>query len=110
MPVKALKYLLPVLVYIFAFIAFTFSGWVTWLAMLYAWFFLPLAELIIKPNPKNLDEAEAEIAKADKVYDYLLYFFVVLQFAGLLYFLFVMKNADQFTWWEKSTCHECLSC
>ena len=102
MPVKALKYFLPVLVYIFAFIAFTFSGWVTWLAMFYAWFFLPLAELIIKPNPKNLDEAEAEIAKTDKIYDYLLYFFVALQFAGLLYFLFIMKNAYQFTWWENA--------
>ncbi|MDQ6757449.1 MAG: alkane 1-monooxygenase [Bacteroidota bacterium] len=100
MPVKTLKYLSPAIVYVLAFIAFSFTGWVTWIAMLYAWLFLPLIELIIKPDSKNLDEAEIEIAKADKYYDYLLYFFVVLQFTALLYFLFVMRNTEQLSLWE----------
>jgi alkane 1-monooxygenase len=100
MPIKALKYLLPAIVYLLAFIAFTFSGWLTWIAMMYAWLFLPLIELMINPDAKNLNEAEAEIAKADKYYDYMLYFFVALQFIALLYFLFVMRNIQPLSWWE----------
>ena len=100
MKVKALKYFLPAIVYILAFIAFTFSGWLTWIAMMYAWLLLPIAELIIKPEIKNMNDAEAEIARADKVYDYLLYFFVFLQYVGLVYFLLIMRNAQTLGWWE----------
>lgn len=100
MHVKALKYFSPVMVYVLAFIAFSFSGLYTCVALIYAWVILPLTELIIKPDAKNLDEAEAEIAKADKYYDYLLYFFVAFQYAALVYFLFVMRNIEQISWWE----------
>jgi alkane 1-monooxygenase len=100
MPVKTLKYLSPIIVYVLAFIALTFSGWLTLAAVGYAYLFLPLLELIIHPDENNLDEAEAEIAKADKFYDYLLYFFVALQFVALVYFLFVMKNSQELAWWE----------
>ena len=100
MTIKGLKYFLPAVVYILAFIAFTFSGWLTWIAMLYAWLLVPVLELIIKPDSKNMDAAEAEIAKADKVYDHILYFFVFLQYAGIIYFLFVMRDTAQLTWWE----------
>lgn len=101
MTIKVLKYISPAIVYVLAFIAFSFSGWLTWLAIIYAWILLPLIELILKPDTKNLNEAEAEIAKDDRYYDYLLYFFVALQFVGLIYFLFVMKNALQLSWMEK---------
>ena len=100
MSVKALKYLSPLIVYLLAFIAFTFTGWLTWIAVLYAYIFLPLVELIIKYDDQNLNQVEAEIAKADKYYDYLLYFFVVLQFFALLYFLLVMKNYPSLSGWE----------
>jgi alkane 1-monooxygenase len=100
MPVKPLKYLSPAIVYILAFIAFTYSGWLSCIALIYAWIFLPLLEFAIRPDSTNMDEVETEIAKADKVYDYLLYFFVALQFIALTYFLFVMQNNQQLTWWE----------
>lgn len=102
MHVKALKYISPAIVYVLAFIAFSFTGWLTCVALLYAWALLPLVELFIKPDPKNLDEAEAEIAKTDKYYDYLLYFFVVLQYVALGYFLLMMKNTQQLAWWQVS--------
>ncbi len=67
--------------------------------MIYAWIFLPTVELFLKPDGKNMDAAQEEIAKQDKVYDYLLYAFVLLQFAALIYFLFSMK-APALNWWE----------
>ncbi|CAN5318763.1 alkane 1-monooxygenase [soil metagenome] len=98
--IKAVKYLSPVVVYVLAFFAFTFTGWVTAIALLYAWILLPVAELILPADSKNLEEAETEIAKADKTYDYLLYLFVVLQYAAVIYFLFSMKNIGQLHTWE----------
>lgn len=100
MPVKALKYLSPLIVYVFAFISFSFSGWLTGLALMHAFILLPLLELVITTDEKNLDEAEAEIAKSDKVYDYLLYFFVVLQWFALFFFLFVMRDTAHLSAWE----------
>ena len=100
MHVKAIKYLSPAIVYVLAFIAFSFTGWITFVALLYAWVLLPLVEFFIQPDPKNLNGAEAELAKRDTFYDYVLYFFVALQFLALIYFLFVMKSAAQLQWWE----------
>lgn len=100
MQIKALKYFSPAIVYVLAFISFSFTGWFTCLALIYAWMFIPLIELFIQPDPQNLNEAEAEIAKTDKYYDYLLYFFVALQYIALVYFLFAMRNIQQLNWWE----------
>ncbi len=99
MQVKALKYLSPSLIYLLACISFTGSGWITWSPMLYAWILMPVAELFISPNKKNLTEAEEELVKKDRVYDYLLYAIVVLQFVALYIFLASMK-AGNILWWE----------
>lgn len=95
MSIRTLKYLSPAIVYVLAFISFSFTVWFTGLALLYAWIFIPLIELFIYPDTKNLNEAEAEIAKTDKYYDYLLYFFLALQYIAVIYFLLAMKNIQQ---------------
>jgi alkane 1-monooxygenase len=59
-----------------------------------AWGFIPLMELMIKPDPKNMSAAEEELVKADKVYDTMLYLIVVLQFAALYMFLQSMRTGD----------------
>ncbi|UEG50487.1 alkane 1-monooxygenase [Ferruginibacter lapsinanis] len=99
MNIKAFKYLSPVTVYILAWLAFTNKGLLTWSPLVYAFLLLPLAELFIKPDPKNFDAAEEELAKKDKMYDYMLYFFVVLQFVVLWVFLRSMQQ-DVLNWWE----------
>ncbi len=98
MRVRAFKYLSPLLVYLLAWLAFTGSGWITWIPMMYAWILMPLAELFIDPDKKNLGAAEEELAKNDRVYDYLLYGIVILQFAALYLFLTSMKNDDLLGW------------
>jgi alkane 1-monooxygenase len=99
MNIKAFKYLSPLTIYVLAGISFTQQGWLTWGTMLYAWFIIPFAELFINPSEKNLDAAEEEMAKQDKVYDYMLYLIVIFQFAALFLFLSSMK-ATGLQWWE----------
>ena len=99
MRIKAFKYISPITVYIFALIAFTARGWLTWLPMMYAWVLLPLMELFIKHDAKNLDAAEEELVKKDKFYDWLLYIIVPIQFAALFYFLISVKTSG-LLWWE----------
>ena len=67
--------------------------------MLYAWVLMPLTELFISPDKKNLSAAEEELVKKDRVYDYLLYLIVVLQFGALYVFLSSMQTTE-LLWWE----------
>jgi alkane 1-monooxygenase len=99
MNIKAFKYLSPLTIYVLAGISFTQHGWLTWGTMLYAWAIIPFAELFINPSEKNLDAAEEEMAKKDRVYDYMLYLVVVFQFAALFLFLSSIK-ATGLQWWE----------
>lgn len=87
MNIKAFKYLSPISIYILACLSFTHTGIYTWLPLIYAWILIPTAELCIKPDEKNMSAAEEEVAKKDTVYDYMLYFFVALQFVALYFFL-----------------------
>ncbi len=87
MKIRAFKYLSPITIYVLAYFSFTSTGWLTWSPMMYAWIFIPMVELLIKPDEKNMDFAEEEVAKKDKLYDYLLYTFVLLQFVALYIFL-----------------------
>jgi alkane 1-monooxygenase len=99
MNIRVIKYLSPATIYVLAFVAFYSHGWLTWSPMMYTWIFLPLTELVLKPDEKNMDAAEEELAKKDRLYDYLLYFFVLLQFLALFIFLKSMRT-QTLAWWE----------
>ena len=99
MKVKAFKYLSPALIYLMAWMAFSQTGWLTWSPMIYAWILLPLAELFISTDEKNMNAAEEELAKKNKLYDYMLYMVVALQFIALYKFLSIITQPG-FTWWE----------
>jgi len=102
MNIRAFKYLSPITIYILAYVAFTSDGIYTWLTMVYAWVFIPVVELLISPNKKNLTAAEEEVAKKEKLYDYMLYIFVVLQFAALYIFLNSFHSGINQSNWEKA--------
>ncbi|MGB3005010.1 MAG: alkane 1-monooxygenase [Chitinophagaceae bacterium] len=97
MQVKAFKYLLPFIFFLGAIISFNSTGWIVWLPLLLAWVIIPLFELLIKPNPANMNAAEEELAKKNKTYDILLYLIVIFQYAALYEFLNSMMN-DTLTW------------
>ena len=70
-PVRAWKYAAPLLLYAACFIAFQQHGINAWLPMIYAWVCIPLIELLLRPDEKNLSAAEnylnAAIANANTV-------------------------------------------
>lgn len=97
MSLRAFKYLSPLLVYAGAFFSFTSTGFVVWLPLIYAWLLVPVLELFIHPDPRNMSATEEELAKADRRYDYLLYIIVILQYAALFQFLDAMAYDDMST-------------
>jgi len=93
----AFKYFSPFIIYIGAFWSFTTTGWQIWLPLGYAWIIIPITELFLKPDARNMNDAEEELAKADKMYDIFLYIIVVLQYVWLYKFLYAMSH-DTLTW------------
>lgn len=99
MQIRALKYLLPFIFFAGAIHSFNSQGWVVWIPMVIAWVIIPLVELLLKPDPYNMEAAEEELAKKDKSYDILLYLVVILQFIALYEFLDGLKN-DVLPWYD----------
>jgi len=96
---NALKYLCPLMIYVFSALAFTRPGWITWSPVLFVWVFVPILELFLPADDRNFNEAEEALAKKDRLYDYLLYAIVPIQFAAL--FLFIQSlQATNMAWWE----------
>ncbi len=99
MQVKSLKYLMvfsSILIGLFSIIAegawvFTFP--------IYAFGAIPFVELFLRPNTENLSALEEDMAKKDRLYDWLLYLVVPFQIAAVVLMLFSVNQADR-AWWE----------
>jgi alkane 1-monooxygenase len=92
MSIRAFKYATPVMVFFFAWLSFTNLGWITFLPVIWAYTVIPLAELFIGPDQTNLDETEEEMAKHNKLYDYMLYVIPPFMYAALIFFLFSLRQ------------------
>jgi alkane 1-monooxygenase len=92
MKIRVYKYASPFIIFILAYLSFTGNGWMTFLPLYWAYLIIPLLELLIKPDETNLEAAEEEMAKNDRVYDYLLYMIVPLLYASIIFFLFSLKE------------------
>jgi alkane 1-monooxygenase len=68
-------------------LAFQGEGWICYTPLLYTFFAVPLLELFIKASPANLDEVEESLAKQNKLYDFILYAAVIMQYYSLWIFL-----------------------
>ena len=93
--VRSFKYLSPCLLYFGAITAFLTHGFSVWLPLVYAWILIPALELFIKPDESNLSEAEEELARQSKWYDYMLYLIVPLQAFALGLFLYNVSHVEQ---------------
>jgi alkane 1-monooxygenase len=103
MKVGALKYLSPVVFYTLNLASFYGTGYVCWMPLVHAFGVIPLLEILIKNTDGNMSTAEEEIAKADKIYDWMLYIIVPLQFLAIYIFLnsFYQANLN----WIDTTGH-----
>jgi alkane 1-monooxygenase len=88
MRLRIFKYTSPLLLYTGALLSFFASGFLVWLPLLYSWFLIPVLELVMKPSTYNLSATEEELARNDRVYDWLLYMILPLQYLSLVCFLY----------------------
>ena len=92
MNIRSIKFGAPFSIFILAYFAFTNHGWIIASPLIYAFAFIPIVELLIKPKKENMSEAEEQVAKADSLYDIWLYLMVPFQYAALIFFLFSLQD------------------
>jgi alkane 1-monooxygenase len=97
---RVFKYLLPFGVYLATWRSFHGHGWIVFLPLMYAFFLVPLLELVFSPDARNMTEAEEAIAKNDRLYDWFLYLIVPFQYLALYWFLTGITD-QSLLWWEK---------
>jgi alkane 1-monooxygenase len=87
---KWYAYLLPLSFYITALISFHAEGLLSYATLLLAFVIVGLLELFIPPATANTDNEEQQ--KANPVFRWIQILFVFLQWATLIYFLYVCKH------------------
>jgi alkane 1-monooxygenase len=97
MGIRPYKYLSPFIVLIGGYFSFTHTGINTYLPVIYAFVYIPILELFLKPKTSNLSAAEEEVAKVDKTYDFILYIIVPAQYF-LLYQFLISFQQPELTW------------
>lgn len=88
------KYLAIFIGPVLAMVSLTYTGWLAFALPLYAFAFIPLVELFINPKHHNLNKLEEEIAKEDRLYDYLIYSLVPIQYGILFYFCYTITQPN----------------
>lgn len=92
--IQSLKYLMVLTLPVTVAVSFTQKGWLTFLPMMYAFGFIPLLEFLFKPNAENLSATELELRNADRLYDWMLYLIVPVQYSMLFWFLIAVAQPD----------------
>lgn len=95
---RALKYILAVLLFAGGFRSFTHTGIIVWIPLLVSFGLIPVLELTFKPDTHNLSDAEEGTAQKQPLYDWLLYAIIPLQYIGLFLFLRSMQDPTLNTW------------
>ena len=87
----SLKYLLVYTLPISVIFSFNSRGWLTFMPLFIYFGLLPLIELILKPDARNLEKEVASVVKNQKIYDYILYLSVPVQLGLLMYFFNIIQ-------------------
>ena len=88
---KRLKYLFVFILPLGVYFSFNRHGLSTFGPVIWAFFFIPLIELFLRPDKRNLDQDSVLKEKNSKVYDWILYLAVPIQLLMLISFLFVIE-------------------
>ncbi|MFN0276125.1 MAG: alkane 1-monooxygenase [Chitinophagales bacterium] len=97
--IRFLKYFAGFTIPLSAYLSMYYAGYFSYLTLFYAFGFLPALEFFLPVVSKNISLAEEEIVKKDKVYDWLLYLNVPIQFFITFYFLNLV-TMQEYQWWE----------
>jgi alkane 1-monooxygenase len=93
---NALKYLMVYATPIIVFLSIWVGNHLSYMAIFIFFFFLPAIELFTSGSTKNLSKIEEEVAKKDRLYDFILYGIVPAQYFLVIFFLFQV-NSEEFS-------------
>ena len=104
MKMKALKYLTAYILPASAVVSFTSEGWLTFLPLIIAFGLIPGLELLIRPDNSNISEMEEELRKKDRLYDWVIYLVMPLQWLMLLWYLLSIDQVAflSVSWWGRT--------
>ncbi|MFT5141967.1 MAG: alkane 1-monooxygenase [Rhodothermales bacterium] len=88
---RALKYLTAFQIPLSVWAALTLPGWWSFLAVVHVYGLVPLVDQMLPSSEKNMNEAEEEAARGDRLYDLLLVLLVPVQYALMGYYLYLMS-------------------
>lgn len=94
MKLRGLKFFLSYTTPLIVLLSLSSGNYGSFSAVIVLFAIIPFLELFTKGSTKNLDKIQEEIAKEDKIYDWLLYGLVPLQYSILVYFLFQVSNEN----------------
>ncbi len=83
---KYLKYTWTFLAILIACLGLIYDGIYTWLLVIYAFVFIPILELFMSGSERNLTKEEEAVVLNDRVFDWLVYLVVPLQYLLLILF------------------------
>jgi len=89
---RALKYLMTFTGPLVGIVALTSYGWLTFLPLLYVFALVPVLEFFFPASTYNMSKMEEEVAKNDRLYDFVIYAFVPVQYGFLLLFLLTIND------------------
>lgn len=89
-----MKYLTALSIPLSAAVAFLGHGLWTFSAVVFAFGVIPLIELFVPADGRNLEQAEAAVALNDRAYSLLLYAMVPVQWSMLVWFLFAIQESS----------------
>jgi len=89
---KVLKYGMVFILPALFVVGIVYGSWWSFGPVIFAFGFIPLLELLFKPNSENIDSAEKEMRLADKAYDLLLYLVVPVVYFTILVYLFTITS------------------
>ena len=92
MNLKALRYTAVLSGLVFGMISLSFRGMWTFVLPVYVFVVIPLLEIILPDNGRNLTEEEEEQALNNPLYDYVLYAMVPLLYGFIIYGLFSLSE------------------
>ncbi len=92
MSLRATKYALAITLPLTVVISFNSDGLWCFFPVFYAFGIVPALELLFSPNPTNLSDAEIELVKQDKLYDWLLYAMLPIQWLAIIWFCAIIDD------------------
>ena len=96
----ALKYTGALISPIIISLSLFLGGLWTFSAVIYAFLLVPLLELFLPASERNMTKVEEALAKADPIYDVMVYAIVPIQYYLLGVFLYTVSTSTGLVWYE----------